>query len=113
MHAVIQTGKAVLIFVALAYGLVSSSAYTRWWNFIVEEIEAVVKVPPDLSRDQSTKQGQEKKQSSYGGSRQIPLSHPVDWYRCEGQLYTRLLGGDASKTLSQNKFQSNASAAAV
>lgn len=73
MLTLIQAGKAVLVFVALAYWLIHLCSDTLWWSSVVEEIKALGEVFADLSDDQSTKPGQEKKQSSRGELQRLPL----------------------------------------
>lgn len=75
MLTVIQAGKMILVFVALAYRLVSCCIDTRWWAFFVEEVKALGEVVTDLSKDGSTKPGQEKEQSSCGELQHLPLRH--------------------------------------
>lgn len=67
---VIQAGKVVLVFIALAYWLVPCCTDTPWGSFIIEEMRAVGKVIPDLSGDQAARK--KEKQSYDDGLEQTP-----------------------------------------
>lgn len=77
MLTVIQTGKVVVVPVALADRLVSCCRESLWWSFIIEEIKALGEVVADFTEDQATEPGQEKKQSSCGELQHLHLHHQV------------------------------------
>lgn len=72
MLTVVQGGKVVLVFVALAYWLVSCCSDALWWSFFIEEVKALWEVFADLTKDQSIQPGQEEQQSSRRGPRLLP-----------------------------------------
>ena len=70
MLTLIQSGEVIVVFVALAYWLVSCCIDPRWWDSIVEETKTVGEIPANLSNNQDA-QPEEDKQSSYGGLREV------------------------------------------
>lgn len=59
MLTVVHAGKAVLVFKALANGLVSRCIHTLWWRSLIEEIAAFGEVLVQLSEDQTVETDKE------------------------------------------------------
>lgn len=60
---IIQTGKAVVVSVVLAYVLESRFADTHWRSFFVEKVEALGEVLANLADDQLAQPQQEKEEN--------------------------------------------------
>lgn len=77
MPTVIQAGKTVHVLVALAYRLVLGPADIPRWSTVVEKVKALGKVGADLSENQSTEPGRQKKQTCCGETQHLPSNHQM------------------------------------